>query len=427
MILIDSSIQAVSFRLKLFWFANLISSIALGVYMVAFNWLTVKNYGAYGISVITIAYAIPQTTLVLFGGLASDSINKETLYRVYQILYVALGLILLIACLQDLPTLWFLGLISFVSGLVVAFSAPNKTALISSLVPDSRISVIQQKFFFATGLGWVLGSIIASHLLSNNLLSIENPHGAFAFAFYILGYIPTIFCVPKTISTVSMPGPRNSLSIRIKAVLSNIHSSLAYVQTSIDIFILMRMLAIVLVLGLPFTHLLSIYAHDHLTMGNSSKFFSHLYAALGAGNLIGAMAGVFITKRSLMRKSLFAYLIWGLCISAIAALVMTQYWAVLFMILLAGLFTSLSTDLLKGFIQSQSTEDMRGRIAGLTQLLAGLSTMSAGFAGFVIHHLSSHETNAYVAYETVQLVLLGLLAVLTLISLPSILKLRISN
>jgi hypothetical protein len=96
------------------------------------------------------------------------------------------------------------------------------------------------------------------------------------------------------------------------------------------------------------------------------------------------------------------------------------------MILLAGLFTSLSTDLLKGFIQSQSAADMRGRIAGLTQLLTGLSTMSAGFAGFLIHHLAAHEANPYDAYEIVQLILLGLLMVLTLISLPSILKLRIS-
>ena len=422
MISADTSMQSASFRLKLFWFANLIASIALGVYLVAFNWLTVKSYGAYGISVTTIAYAIPQTALVLFGGLTSDSINKQALYKICQLLYMGTGLALVLACINNLPPLWFLGLISFISGLTVAFSSPNKTSLISDLVPETQITATQQIFFFATGLGWVLGSILASHLLSLDDLYFKNPHGVLAFLVYVLGLIPSVFCVPKTLSTTQISDAGNSLGLRFKTALSDISAALLYLRSAFDIQVLMKMLAIVLVLGMPFTFLLSIYAHDHPMAQHSSKFFAHLYAALGAGNLIGALIGIYITKSSFKQASLFVYFIFGLCTSAIAALLMTEYWEIVAMILLAGLFTSLCTNLLKGLIQSQSRVDMRGRIAGFTQLLAGLSTMSAGLAGFVIHHLSNHETNVYTAYETVQIILLGLLAVLTLISLPSILK-----
>ena len=138
--------------------------------------------------------------------------------------------------------------------------------------------------------------------------------------------------------------------------------------------------------------------------------------------MIGAFLGILVTKSGLKQASLFVYMIFGFCLSAIAALFMTQYWEIVAMILLAGLFTSLSTNLLKGLIQSQSEEDMRCRIGGFTQLLAGLSTTSAGLAGFAVDHLASQEPNAYMAYETVQLALIGLLAALTLLSLPSILK-----
>ena len=418
--------QQATSKLRLFWFADLLASIALGVYLVAFNWLTVKNYGAFGVSIVTIGYAIPQTVLVLFGGVTSDFINKQTLYRICQILYVVEGLALYIACRYELPPLWFLTLISFLGGLTVAFSSPNKTSLISDLVPASRVTSTQEFFYFASGLGWVCGSLLASQLLSMNELFISNPHGSLAFRVYIVGMIPSIFLVPKTLSTRAKSLSSTTLVLRIENAITDIGKALNYLRETVDLMVLTRTLAIILVLGMPFTYLLSIYAHSHPTLHPSSKFFSHVYAALGVGNLLGAILGIVIAKSLLKQATLFVYFIFGLCISAIAALLLYQYWEILLTVLLAGLFTSLSTNLLKGLIQSQATDEMRGRIAGFTQLLAGFSSMSAGLAGFVIHHLSDHETKVYFAYESVQLVLLGLLAVLTLLSLPSIIKLRIN-
>jgi len=425
MISADTSIQGISLRLKLFWCTSLFSAVTLGVYLVVFNWLTVKNYGAFGISVITISYAIPQTTMVLFGGLTSDSINKQTLYRVCQTLYVVIGIVLFLTAIDEVPSLWFLGLFSFANGLIEAFSSPNKTSLISNLVPESKITFTQQMFYFATALGCVLGSVLSAYFLAPQVLTIKNTYGALAFLLYALGNIPNIFLVPKLIYTDQKITPEKTFALKMKTSLLGLKDSLLYLRSTFDIRVLIWILALVLMLGMPFTYLLSIYAHEHSTMQHSSKLFSHLYAALGAGNILGALLGILVSKSAVKQATLFVYIICGLCASAIAALLMTEYWEIVLMILLAGLFTSICTNLLKGLIQSQSRVDMRGRIAGFTQLLAGLSTMSAGLAGFVIHHLSNYETSPYAAYETVQIVLLGLLAILTLLSLPSILKLHI--
>jgi MFS family permease len=415
-----------SLGLKLFWLANLIASIALGVYIVAFNWLTVKSYGSFGISMATIAYAIPQTALVLFGGLTSDFIDKRTMYRICQILYILCGLALLLVCMGGLPTLWFLTLISFLSGVIVAFSGPNKTAMISALVPDAEITSTQQFFYFATGLGWVLGSILASHLISTNDLYINDPHGALAFLFYILGMAPSIFLVPKILEKPIAVKLRETLKDKIERILSDIKNEFIYIQSSANIRILVWTLAIVLILGTPFATLLSIYAHDHPSAHQSGKFFAHIYATFGAGSLAGALIGIVIAKLNIKQGTLFVYFIFGLCATGFTAILTKQYLIILLMIFLAGVFISLCTNLLKGLIQSQSTKDMRGRIAGCTQLLAGLSSVSAGLAGFVIHHLTSSEVNAYFAYEYVQLFLLGLLAILTFFTLPAIIRSHIS-
>jgi MFS family permease len=412
--------------LKLFWLANLISSIALGVYLVAFNWLTVKNYGAFGVSMVTIGYALPQTALVLFGGLTSDVINKQTMYRICQILYILSGLALFLTCMDELPTLWFLTFISFISGVIVAFSGPNKTAMISALVPESQVTTTQEFFYFATGLGWVLGSILASHLISTNDLPINNPHGALAFLFYIVGMAPSIFLAPKVFEKPIKVELGETLKLRINKILLDLKNEFAYLLSSTSIRTLIWTLAIVLILGTPFSTMLSIYAHDHPSSYQSSKFFAHIYAVFGAGSVSGALIGILIAKSTIKQGALPVYLIFGVCIFGTAALLIRQQLLILLMIFLVGLFLSLCTNLLKGLTQSQSADAMRGRTAGVTQLLAGFSSVSAGLAGFIIHRLSNHETNTYLAYEYVQLSLLGLLAILTLLTLPAIIRSRIS-
>ena len=416
-----------SLRIKTFWLSYLVSSTAFGIYLVAFNWLTVKTYGAFGISMITIGFAIPQALLVLIGGIASDSINKQTVYRACQILYIVSCFTLFAVCANGVPSLWFLTLISFITGAIAAFSGPNKTSLISDLVDEADVTSTQQLFNFATGLGMVAGSVLASHLLSMEHFYINNDYGALPFLAYIIGMLPLLFCIPNPAPTKTnaIKGNFSSIYLKIDGAILNIKQALTYIVAHGNIRVLMRILFLILVLGTPFSYLLSIFAHDHPSMGHSSKFFSHLFAALGAGNVIGSSLGIYITKSRNKNASLFVYLACGLCASAFAAILDSTPWEIVLFIVLAGLFGTLCTNLLKDLIQSISENDMRGRVAAFTQLLTSFSSISAGLAGFLIHHLSSNAQDSYSAYESVQLTMLGTLAVVIVLALPRILKAQI--
>ncbi len=417
--------QLASFKLKLFWSAELISSIALGVYMVAFNLLTVKTYGPLGISMTTIGYAIPQTLLVLFGGFTSDTINKQTLYRICQILFILVGLTLFFACLEGSPPLWLLFLVSTLNGMIVAFCSPTKISLISSLVSESRVTSTQEFFYLATGFGWVLGSLLFSFLHIVEIPYIHNSTEATAFLFYVFAMLPSIFLVPKGSNPLQVSKFKKPLLDEFRASLMGIKNSFLYLQSYSSIKILMWLLAIILILGMPFTILISIFAHYHPTLKPPEQFFSHIYAALSIGQVVGGLVGILIARPSLMRGTLFIYFIFGFCCSAVIALNTDQYWLILITVLLSSLFTSLCCNLLKGLIQSLTTMNMRGRIAGITQLMAGFSSASAGIAGFLIHHLSQNGTNEYSAYESVMLSMLILLATLALLTLPAMMKSRI--
>lgn len=419
-----SPVNLNSFKLKLFWSADLFSAIALGVYMVAFNFLTVKTYGPFGISITTIGYAIPQTLLVLFGGLTSDIINKQTLYRICQSLFILIGLILFFACLEEYTPLWLLFFVSTLNGMIAAFSAPNKTSLISDIVPESQVTSTQEFFYLATGLGWVLGSLLFPYLRNIEIPLIQDSRDSSVFLFYIFLMLPSVFLVPKGLMQLAVRESDKSLLDKFEASLIGIKNSFHYLHASFDIKILMWLLAIVLILGMPFTTLISIFAHNHPTLQPPQQFFSHIYAALSTGEVIGGLLGIFITRSRLTCGTIFIYFIFALCLAAIAALFTNQYWLLLITILLSGLFTSLCCNLLKGLIQSLSSHDMRGRIAGLTQLMAGFSSASAGIAGFLIHHLSQNGAKDYLAYETVMLSMLMLLAILALLTMPAMMKSR---
>jgi DHA3 family macrolide efflux protein-like MFS transporter len=417
--------QLASFKLKLFWSAELTSSIALGVYMVAFNLLTVKTYGPFGISITTIGYAIPQTLLVLFGGFTSDNINKQTLYRICQILFILIGLTMFFACLKGLPPLWLLFLASTLSGMIAAFCSPAKTSLISDLVSESQVTSTQEFFYLATGLGWVLGSLLFSFLHIVEIPYIQNSTEVAAFLFYIFAMLPSIFLVPKGSNPLLVSKFKKPLLDEFRASLMGIKNSFLYLQSSSSLKILMWLLAIILILGMPFTILISIFAHDHPTLKPPEQFFSHIYTALSIGQVVGGFLGILIARPSLMRGTLFIYFIFGLCCSAVIALNTDQYWLILITVLLSSLFTTLCCNLLKGLIQSLSAENMRGRIAGLTQLMAGFSSASAGIAGFLVHYLSMDGAKDYSAYETVMQSMLMLLVVLALLTLPTMMKSRV--
>lgn len=413
-------------RLKLFWISSLFSNIALAIYAVSFSWLTVKTYGAMGVSMVTFGYAVPQILLVLFGGLASDSINKQTLFRVCQLLFLIGGVVLVLTSLSSAPSLWLLVAISTANGSISAFSFPAQTSLLSTVVPPSEVSKIQQIFFVASGLGWVFGPMIAGHLLPIQNFIISNAHGSLAFLIYTIFLAPLILFTPKTTGPSINQSQALSAKSRVMSAFLDIRKSLLYLRTTTDIRTLMRTLALLLVLGGTFVSLLSIYAHDHPSAHHSSTIFSRLYAAVGVGHLLGSLLGVYFAEYSKQKAAFVVYLIFGLCLAALSALLASSYWEIALSIILIGLFSSVCIHLLKGLIQSHVEPDMYGRIAGFTQLLTGVSSLFASGAGFVIHYLSNGGLHPYAAFEYVQMGMFGLLALLTLVNLPSLRRVQYS-
>ena len=59
------------------WGANLFSNFGTSTYVLAINWIAVKEHGGIGLGAITLAYGLSQFIFQLFGGVVSDRFNRK--------------------------------------------------------------------------------------------------------------------------------------------------------------------------------------------------------------------------------------------------------------------------------------------------------------------------------------------------------------
>ena len=179
---------------RAFWLANLISNLGTSAYVLAINWLTVKQHGAAGIASLALAYGLPQMLFQLIGGTTSDRIERRRLYAFTQMGMLVMALLILMASLQGLVPLWLLAVVSAGNGFLSAFDTPTRTALVTDLVEPHQVSTAQQLYSLTTSLTNIFGPALGGVLLS--LGPSARSHEEVAFAFNVLSFIPLLIVIP---------------------------------------------------------------------------------------------------------------------------------------------------------------------------------------------------------------------------------------
>jgi MFS family permease len=379
-----------------FWLANLFSNLGTGAFILALNWLAVKRHGALGIGALALAYGVPQFALQLFGGSASDRLDRRRLFLATETGFMLVALALLMACTHNLAPLWVLVATNFLFGAISAFDTPARTALISQMVRPGEVVLAQQFFALSTSAAGVLGPALGGVLLS--IGSSDRSHEEVAFLFNVLSYIPLLLIVPWLSIAATDTGPRPSGSL-----LEGVREGVAYVRAQATLRSLFLLLAIVMLLGMPFQTLLPIFVRSHLALQMGHGFYAALLSAVGLGAFCGSLLGVFHRQSRVGPLLLAASLGLGL---SILLLIGSQvvHWASL-AAFLGGVFGSLAINMDAAMIQGCSPPAMRGRVAGIANLTKGMQAFSAAAATVAIHRLGYLDVQLTLAL----LLLLGVL------------------
>ncbi|NDF63071.1 MAG: MFS transporter, partial [Synechococcaceae bacterium WBB_3_034] len=249
-----------------FWLANLMSNLGTSAFVMAMTWLTVKTYGAHGIALLALGYGIPQCLLQVFGGATTDRVPRRLLFLRTQSALLLVASLLLLATTRGMVPLWLLVGVNACNGVISAFDTPARTALISEMVEREELVVAQQVYSVASNVTNVFGPALGGVLLS--IGSGDRSHEELAFLFNVLSFLPLLACIPWLPRT---PAPGGSASR--PALWRSIREGLSYVRRQRPLRLLLQLLALVMLLGLPFQTLLPIFVHDHASMASNHSTY----------------------------------------------------------------------------------------------------------------------------------------------------------
>ncbi|MHB1525250.1 MAG: MFS transporter [Candidatus Dormibacteria bacterium] len=136
---ITASLQGRDFRL--FWGANLVSSLGDGVFTVALALEALRlDQLPTGLAYVLAARTVPTVVLSLLGGIVADRVARRTALLAADVVRgLAVGLIAGLVLLHAVSLLW-LGLMAVVFGVADAFAGPAFLALMPEIVPGALIT-----------------------------------------------------------------------------------------------------------------------------------------------------------------------------------------------------------------------------------------------------------------------------------------------
>ena len=364
-----------------FWVANLVSNLGTSAFVMALSWLTVKTYGASGIAALALGYGVPQFLLNVVGGAAADRISRRRLFQLTETGFLLVALTLWLVSIGGTVPLWLLVAVNACNGAISAFDSPARTALISEMVPQHQWMEAQQLYSASSNITNIFGPALGGVLLS--IGTSNRSHEEVAFFFNVLSFLPLLILVPF------LPSPRaatHAARSKGESFLRSVAEGLQFVRGQWSLRSLLQLLAVVMLLGMPFQTLLPIFVHGHPSMGGgqSHGYYAALLSAVALGGFVGALLGMASSSGRRPGGSLLAAAVGlGLSIVLLASSAVI-HWASL-AAFFAGACGVLAVNLDTALVEGFTPVALQGRVSAIASLSKGLQSFSAAAASGLMH------------------------------------------
>jgi MFS family permease len=261
---------------RLFFGGQGISLIGTWMTRVATAWLVYRLTGsAFLLGLVSFASQIPILFLGPFAGVWVDRLNRRQVLVITQVLSMLESFALAGLALGHVITVTEIILLNLFQGAVNAFDMPGRQAFVVEMVEDPED----------------LGNAIALNSSLVNAARLIGPSVAgLLIAAVGEGYcflIDGISYIAVIASLLAMTVTHQRLARSPKKVLTELREGWDYVRGFHPIRSILLLLALISLVGMPYTALMPIFAGKILHGGANTLGF--LMAAIGVGALIGAL------------------------------------------------------------------------------------------------------------------------------------------
>jgi len=361
---------------RLYFIGQSISVTGTWMQSLAQSWLVLTlTPSAFKLGLVGAFQFAPVLVLGLFGGVIADRFSKRNLLVMTQSTMGILAGILAVLVWTGVVRLWHVYALALALGVVNSLDMPTRQAFVTEMVgTDDLLNAIalNSALFNAAR---ILGPAIAGALLA-----AFGP--AICFGLNAISYIAVVTCLlmmrlKPHVRTISGKG------------LEQLREGLAYVRAKPEILRPIILVGLVSTFGMNFSVWIALLAKKDLNAGASG--FGLLLAALGVGSLFGALLLAFSGRRARPRLMLFGSMALGVSevLLAVAGAIPLSLAIAMIVLAAVGFTASLTTATANTTVQSNSPDELRGRVmsvymtvfAGSGPFGALISGASAGWAG----------------------------------------------
>jgi MFS family permease len=374
-------LRALSHRnYKLFFSGQSLSLIGTWMTRIATSWLVYRLTGsALLLGVVGFAGQIPSFLLAPFAGVLVDRWNRHRLLVATQALAMLQSLALAVLALTGVIRIWHVIALSIFQGVINAFDMPARQAFVVEMVAKredlpNAIALNSSMVNAARLLGPSIGGVVIAAVGEGWCFMLDG-----------ISYVAVI------ISLLAMKiEPRMTTSVKRTGMLGGILEGWRYASGFAPIRNVLLLLALVSLVGMPYTVLMPVFANEILHGGPST--LGLLMAASGVGALMGAffLAG----RKSVLGLGKYIPLMAAAFGAGLIAFSFSRLlWLSLLLMIVTGLGFMVQMAASNTVLQTIVDEDKRGRVMSFyTMAFMGTAPFGSLLAGTIAERIGAPHT-----------------------------------
>jgi MFS family permease len=354
---------------QLFFSGQSVSLIGTWMTRIATSWLVYRLSGsAFLLGIVGFAGQIPSFILAPFAGVLVDRWNRHRLLVATQVLAMLQSFALAVLALTGLIKIWHVIVLSIFQGLINAFDMPARQTFL--------VEMIEKREDLPNAIALNSSMVNAARLLGPSIggLIIAAVGEGWCFMLDGVSYLAVI----ASLLAMKMT-PRTTKRSNEANVLQQLREGWRYAVGFAPIRKVLLLLALVSLVGMPYTILMPVFANKILHGGPNT--LGLLMAASGVGALAGAI--FLAARKSVLGLGKFIPLTAGVFGAGLIAFSFSRVlWLSLILMVVTGLGFMVQMAASNTVLQTIVEEDKRGRVMSFyTMAFMGTAPFGSLLAG----------------------------------------------
>ena len=355
---------------RIYWFGQIGSLVGAWMQSVAQPWLVLELGGTpLQLGMVLALMFAPSMILAPIGGVLADRVDKRRVLMIVNAVAMLQATLLFGLAATGIVEIWHIYLLALLAGFVNAVEMPVRQAFAAELVPQEDLPNAIALNSTSFNLSRVIGPAIAG-------VTIAAFGTALSFGLNAVSYLSVL------VGLWMLDGGamrRIQRPERFPSVRASLAEGVRYAVATPTVLWPLVLLGGMATLAMNFQTLLPIFTRDALGLGSGG--YGALFAAMGAGSLVGSLTLAFATSQRPMLKLIlgggaaFLALELGLAFARSPLVVFPLVAGV-------GLASMLMVNTINITVQNSVPDALRGRVMSLyVTVFAGTAPIGGLFAG----------------------------------------------